>query len=507
MFYFGANHGQALNSMLNRPQYIPPLPPRAKQAEALAKMHGKKAFALLMGMRTGKSKVLLDDWAAMVVAGEVRDLLVIGPAGALPPWGAELKKQLAPDLYAQARIHFWKTGSGKEHNQKLQALLAERDRPRALFINVEALSTVEKAREAARTFLSPGNAVMAIDESTVVKSHKSERTHQAIMLGKLAKYRRILTGLPTPRSPLDLFSQCEFLDPSILRLRSYWAFRARYAVLQQIQVFAGTKPDGTPRHRKVDIEVGYRNVDELWKLIEPYSFRCRLEDCYDVPESEYLFRDVEMTKDQRRMYDELLEFATTEIENGTHTTATMTMTNILRRHQLLCGIAVDENHGLHAVPEHRTAALIELLREYDGKAIIWCSYDANVRRVSEALNKEFGDDSLVRFWGGNRNEREAEETRFKTDPKCRFMVATPAAGGRGRTWDVADLVVYFSNSHDLEHRQQSEERAKSVGRMRPVTYVDLRVPGTVEDKIIACLRKKLDIAAVVQGEGARAWLV
>src|SRR5580704_10194462 len=296
--------------MLNRPQYISPLPPRAKQAEALAKMRGKKAFALLMGMRTGKSKVLLDDWATLVMAGDTTKLLIIGPAGALPPWEAEIKKQLAPELLEQTRIHFWKTGAGIGHTRMLQAFMAA-DQPRILLINVEALSTVEKARDAARDFLSSGDAVMAVDESTTIKGHKSERTHQVIMLGKLAKYRRILTGLPTPRSPLDLFSQCEFLDPSILRLRSYWAFRARYAILQQIQVFAGTKPDGTPRHRKVDIEVGYRNVDELWDLIEPYSFRCRLEDCYDVPESEYLFRDVEMTKDQRRMYDELLEFATT----------------------------------------------------------------------------------------------------------------------------------------------------------------------------------------------------
>jgi Mesyanzhinovviridae DNA helicase len=495
--------------MLAHTPYVPPLPPRAKQAEALAKMKGQKAFALLMGMRTGKSRVLLEDWGRMVVEGKSRDLLVIGPAGALPPWNDEIYKQLPLELVEQMRVHFWKSGAGVKHKKSLQSLLSIKDKPRALFINIEALSTVQQAREAAREFLAlpGGNAVMAIDESTTIR-HESRRKDEVLNLGRMAVYRRILTGLPTPRSPLDLFFQFAFLDQTILRIRSYWAFRARYAILRKIQVRAGVAPDGSPRLRNVDVEAGYRNVDELWKLIEPYSFRCRLEDCSDVPPSEYLFRDVEMTKEQRRMYDELLEFATTQIaDSDSHMTATLALTAALRRHQLLCGIAVDENGGEHEVPENRTKALLDLLREYDGKAIIWCSYDRNVRRVAEAIAKEFGPDSVSRFWGGNRGTREAEESAFKQEPGRRFMVATAAAGGRGRTWDCANCVIYWSNSHDLEHRMQSEERPKNVGKTTPVTYIDLRVPGTVEDKIISALRNKINLADAVTNDGPRSWLV
>jgi len=118
-----------------------------------------------------------------------------------------------------------------------------------------------------------------------------------------------------------------------------------------------------------------------------------------------------------------------------------------------------------------------------------------------------GRDAVALFYGGNRKEREEEERRFKTDPACRFMVATPAAGGKGRTWDVADLVVYYSSTNDLEHRAQSEERPRNVGKVKPIHYVDLVVPGTVDEKIIQALRAKIDLAAVVTGDAWREWLI
>ena len=144
---------------------------------------------------------------------------------------------------------------------------------------------------------------------------------------------------------------------------------------------------------------------------------------------------------------------------------------------------------------------------------MWCSYDADIQKVAKALEKKYGAGrpneftAVARFWGGNRNSREDEEKKFLNDPRCRFMVATAAAGGRGRTWTVADLVVYYSNTDDLEHRSQSEERPQGVGKTKSVLYADLRVPGTVDDRIVANLRKKINMAASINGDNWREWLV
>ena len=47
---------------------------------------------------------------------------------------------------------------------------------------------------------------------------------------------------------------------------------------------------------------------------------------------------------------------------------------------------------------------------------------------------------------------------------------------------MADLTVYHSNTHNLEHRSQSEERVKGIGKESRALYVDLTAQGTVDEK-------------------------
>lgn len=207
------------------------------------------------------------------------------------------------------------------------------------------------------------------------------------------------------------------------------------------------------------------------------------------------------------MYRELKEFATSAIDQGGHVTATIVVAQIIRLHQLLCGFVVDEEGNIHDVPESRTKELVRILTDHSGKAIIWTAYDHCIHRLTEALTKEFGEGSVARFWGGNRSTRAQEERRWKTDPECRWMIATPGAGGMGNTWTQANLVIYHSSTNNLEHRQQSEDRAHRDGQTQAVTYIDMISRGTVDEKIVRGLRKKIDIATLITGENYREWLI
>jgi SNF2 family DNA or RNA helicase len=359
--------------------------------------------------------------------------------------------------------------------------------------------------------------MIVVDESTKIKSLDAERTKYVVnVLSPRASHRRILTGLPTPRSPLDLFSQFYYLDPTILKQWSFTAFRRRYAVLKRVQFPGARYP--------TDIVVDYQNTDELPRLIEPHSHRVDFRP--EVP-STYSIRSVELTDEQKRIYKELKTYAAARLnEAGAHVTAPLVITQILRLHQVLCGHVVDENGIEREIPENKTEQLLEELDEHPGKAIVWCTYDADVRKVATAIAQEY-DETLVyedryglkkreptfpspvvaRFWGGNLATREAEEREFKMNPCCRFMVATASAGGLGRTWDVADLAVYYSSSYDLEHREQSEQRPLNVGKKTGVDYVDLVAPGTIEMKILKALREKIDVASLVTGDAWREWVL
>jgi SNF2 family DNA or RNA helicase len=491
--------------------YTPVLKPYAHQVTALERAAGKKAFAWLMGMRTGKTKVTIDDWGRMVEAGEVGDLLVIAPAGAYRTWEGEIDKHLPVSIKERTAAATWISGSpraGEIVGKVIRTLDAKQ--PRILLMNVEALSSTPLAKVAAAEFMVSGRergVMVAVDESTTVKNKQAERTKTVWRIGNLARYRRILSGLPTPRSPLDLWGQMEFLDHSILNFVSYKAFEQRYADTRPMKVTGGKDEDGKRQGYYINVVKRYKNIDELSAKIAPHSFRVRLEDCADIPPKMYLFRDVELTSEQRRLYDEMKSQMTTRLASGEYASTTEVITQLLRLHQICCGHLVDEQGKLHDVPSNRLRDLVDLLEDYDGKAVIWCAYGHNLYAIQERLEKVFGDNAVAVFWGGNKGEREAEDERFRKHDKCRFMIATPASGGRGRTWDVANLMIFYSNTDNLEYRDQAEERASAVGKQAKVTIVDMRARGTVEDKIIMSLRKKIDIASQITGDAWREWVI
>lgn len=479
-------------------EYKPLKPPRVKQAEALEKMEGREFFALLMAMRTGKTKVVLDDFGRRWVAGEADDLLVIAPAGVYRTWETAVEEHVGEPLRSELRVHAWVSGETGRPSQDRQRRFLAYPGPRLLLVNVEALSTVKRARELVVQFARQRRCYGAVDESTVIKNPSAKRTKFLLReVQPLLSPRVIMSGLSTPKSPLDAWAQHEFLKPGVLGFRNWWAFRSRYAIFEKR--FIGG--------RLMDLVTGYRDEDELAARIAPHSYRCRLEDCYDLPPKTYQVRHASMTKEQERIYAELRAYATARLSAEAHVTATQAITQMLRLHQILCGHTRDEGGVEHEIPENRTAAVLQLLEEHDGKAIIWCAYDHDVRRVSAAIEAEEGEGSVARFWGGNRDSREAEERRFVTDPRCRRMVATAAAGGRGRTWTVADLVIYHSNTQNLEHRSQSEERPQGVDKTNSVLYVDLVTPGTVDEKFLESLRAKFDMADRINGDNWRSWVI
>jgi len=488
--------------------YQPRHVPYAHQVEAATKLSDREAFALFLDMGTGKTKIILDEFQEECAKADgLRDLLIIAPAGSYSNWEGEIDEHLDPTLRDQVRVAKWKSGQARSI-KAVKWLVESVQGPRILIVNVEALSTVIAAKEAVIKFLQPGRAMAAIDESTSIKSRTARRTTFILRyVATMAKRKRILSGLPSPNSPLDLFSQFQFLDPMILG-GSYSLFRSQYAELQR-------RPFG-PGGRMIDIVVGYKNVDHLFNRIKPFSFRKTKDECLDLPPKVYMPpRIVEMTPEQRRVYREIKENATSQLEEGVHVSASLVITQMLRLHQVLCGHVVDEDGVVRDVSTNRLDALLEVLAEHSGKAIIWANYNHSIKAVARAIatakdsdgRRMYGDEAVAIFYGGNAGTRLGEEQRWKTDPRCRFLVASQGAGSLGNTWVEASLVVYFSNDFSLEHRMQSEDRAHRVGQRKSVTYVDLVTAGTVDEKIIGALRSKINLSTQITGDNYREWLI
>ena len=468
--------------------------PYAHQMTALEKSWNKKVFALFMEMGTGKTKVAIDNMAMLYDNGKINGALIIAPKGVYKNWYSQEIPEHLPDHIKPTTV-LWKSLINKTQQKELDKLFQTGHDFHILVMNVEAFSTKKGVDFAAR-FLNCHNTFMVIDESTTIKNPGAKRTKNIVGLGKYAKYRRILTGSPVTKSPLDLYKQCEFLDEYLLDHSSYYTFRTRYAVLRKAH-FNG---------RSVEIVVGYKNLGELSDKLKPFSYRVLKDDCLDLPKKTFMKRVITLSAEQDKVYQQMKKMALAQL-NGKMVTTASALTQLMRLHQITCGHFTADDGSIQTIKNNRLSELTDLLDEVEGKAIIWAHYQYDVKEIVKAIIKEHGEDSIVTYYGLTpQDERQNNIKKFQSDPKCRFLVGTPSTGGYGLTLTAASTMIYYSNGYDLEKRQQSEARIDRIGQEKPMTYIDIICEDTVDDRIVKALRKKINIATEIMGEQLKEWI-
>ena len=469
--------------------------PYDHQVTALEKSWDKKEYAYFMEMGTGKSKVLVDNIAMLYDKGRINGALIIAPKGVYRNWYSQEIPNHLPG-HIEHKTVLWTATTSKAKDKEYQQLFKVDLDLHILIMNVEAFST-KKGLEFATSFLNCHNSLMAVDESTTIKTPSAKRTKAILNLGRSALYRRILTGSPVTKSPLDLYTQCGFLDGYLLGFDSYYAFRNRYAVMVE-RNFGG---------RRVQIPKGYKRLGELSDKLKPFSYRVLKEDCLDLPDKVYIKREVDLTDEQKSTYT-TMKSAALALLKGKMATAPHVLTQLMRLHQITCGHLKNDDDTITEIKNNRISSLLELLEEVEGKVIIWANYVYDIKRIVKAIGLKYGEQSIVQYYGAIPAEQRQKNIEKFQDPNSpvRFFVGNPQTGGYGITLTAANNIVYYSNGYDLEKRLQSEDRAHRIGQKKAVTYIDLIAPKTIDEKIVKALRKKINIATEIMGEELREWI-
>ncbi len=468
--------------------------PFAHQLKALELSWKKEVYAYFMEMGTGKSKVLIDNIAMLYDNGKINGALIIAPKGVYKNWyDSEIPTHL-PD-HIDKKVVLWQATINDKQQKKLNTLFESGEDLHILLMNVESFST-KKGLEFARKFLSCHKALMAIDESTTIKNPSAKRTKNILTLSKHSNYRRILTGSPVTKSPLDLYSQCQFLDPWLLDHQSYYSFRTRYALMKTAN-FGG---------RSIQIVVGYRNLAELSDKLQPFSYRVLKDDCLDLPKKTFMKRVIQLSDEQQKVYKQMKQSALA-ILNGKMITTVNAITQIMRLHQITCGHFKADDGTIQDLKNDRMNELMSVIEEVEGKAVIWAHYRHDVENIVKTIEKKYPG-SVVTYYGDTtQDERQSAIKKMQDkDSPVRFFVGTPQTGGYGITLTAASTMIYYSNGYDLEKRQQSEARIDRIGQEKPMTYIDIEAEGTVDERIVKALKAKVNIASKVMGEELKDWI-
>ena len=466
--------------------------PYEHQRNALNESAEKAQWAYFMEMGTGKTKVTIDNMSYLFFQRKINAALIIAPKSVYTIWETEIETHM-PDVLKKS-IFKWNIDKPKDYYK-----LNEFQHLRIFLINVEALST-KRGFEACVDFLTKNKLnFVALDESTTIKNRSAKRTRNILALGKISHIKRILTGSPITKSPLDLFTQCQFLSPELLGFSSYLAFRNRYAEMTDIPVGSG---------RFISVPKYYKRLEELEIKLKQFATRIRKDQCLDLKPKVRSKRYIELEGESKKIYDRLRTSALAIVEDSTISFSNK-LTEIIKLHQVCNGFTKDDDGRMLPLHDQKIKALHEIIEESDGKIIIWANYLWNIHEIIHSLKSKYGEESVVSIFGEvNVKDRKKAVESFQNDSNVRFFVGNPTTGGFGLTLTACNTVVYYSNNYNLEVRMQSEDRAHRMGQTGTVVYVDIVAKNTLDEAIMKSLINKGQIAAKTLGEeDLRSWLL
>jgi SNF2 family DNA or RNA helicase len=451
--------------------------PMEHQRQALIKGAKAEKFAYFMEQGTGKTKVSIDNCVHLYNEEKINVVLIIAPNSVYRNWEDELEKHCSVDYEVQS---VKKNKNFVRLTTKLTFFL----------INIESFSRgsgSDKVQSIIDEFFD--TMMVIVDESSTIKNMKAKRTKSVIKVCKPIKYKRVLSGTPVSKSPLDLYSQCDFLQPGLLGVTNFYAFRARHAVMHTMTAA-----------RNFPIIKYYINLDMLENYLKTFSFRAKKNECLDLPNKIYQKRYVDLKGSQKSVYDNLKNFARAVFEDK-EATYSNKLSEIIKLHSVCCGFFVSDEGEVQDLDNPKLNELLNIIDETDGKIIIWANYIRSIKQIISFLQNKFGKESVVAIYGAvSVDERKVNVHKFQTDEKVRFFVGNPTTGGYGLNLTEAQTVVYFSNNYDLEVRLQSEDRAHRIGQKNKVTYIDLLCRDSIEEFILKALNKKIKISAQTLGE-------
>ena len=258
--------------------------------------------------------------------------------------------------------------------------------------------------------------------------------------------------------------------------------------------------------RSIQIVAGYKNLPELAETLKPFSYRILKDDCLDLPHKTFMKRVIQLTPEQKRIYQQMKAMALAEM-NGKMITTVNVITQLMRLQQITCGHFKADDGSFQEIKNNRIEELLDLIQEIEGKAIIWAHWRHDIAIIVREITKLYPG-SVMTYYGDTTTEDRQKAIKEIQDPesKVRFLVGTPQTGGYGITLTGASTMIYYSNGYDLEKRQQSEARIDRIGQKKPMTYIDILAEDTIDEKIVKALRKKVNIATEVMGEELKAWI-
>lgn len=470
------------------------IPPWEHQKRGFRLVVNCPAIALLWDMRTGKTFTVVTAMEFLKLQGLVSKVLVLCPKHIRINWVDDVQEHTnlkslilkgngaKPKIVALRRSNQITVVDGPH-------ILYESGNPDLIIVNHDAI----RNKDLRDLLMAYNFDSLIVDESHLFRGWSAQRTKALMWIKRRIPRRYILTGTIIAKSPQCAYAQMKILYDEIFK-ESYETFSAKYCrfIRKQrfIQIYIGPK-----KHKQ----------KELWKRIDAYADKVRIEDCHDMPDRMYNTVYVEMTEEEKKAHDELLEECMTEIQGKEITTSVLLRSRKLT--QITSGFIYTKEDGTVRFKNpsklESLKGVIQPIVDEGKKAIIWVGFHESVRLIVEMLKKEKIGHAVVSGYGEKMTaeRRHQEVWRFRKDKKVQVMVANPSMLGVGMDLSDAMYAIYYENDYRLDFRLQSEARIygdKSKEKHgNKIIYIDLIAKGSIDRLVLAALKGRKEFLAFI----------
>lgn len=395
-----------------------------KETAAFLTMH-KKALCL---NAPGTGKTVSSLWAAdfLLQEGVAKKILIVAPLSTLKPvWGRELKH------------HFTHREFGICVGTRAQRLkIINRTGLQYLIINHDGFTNMAKE-------LTDFDVVI-YDEATALKTPGSQRfkTFFAWTKNKPNLWLWLLTGTPISQNPVDAWTLGKLVGGPHSTM-SYTNFREH--VMKKV-----TRFKWVPRDEALQI---------CKKALQP-SVRFSLDECTDIPATNYVPRDTELTPQQSKAFAEMLKKSVATFGEGqvSAANAAVMLSKLL---QICCGVVYGADESFEIDCTNRYDCLTQLLNEVGGKAIVFVPLKGVQQHLLERLRK---DKFSVELVNGDVKKAERDEIfhNFQHTDEPQVLLAHPKVAAHGLTLTRAKDVIWYAPIYSLEQYEQANARIRRL---------------------------------------------
>lgn len=394
-----------------------------KDTAAFLTMH-KRALCL---NAPGTGKSISSIWAAdfLLDEGVAKKVLIVAPLSTLKVvWGRELKHHLPHRSFVIC------TGT----RQKREELLAT---PGVQYVIINHDGFTNMAAQLT------GFDVVIYDEATALKSPSSQRYKVfAKWMQQHQPWLWLLTGTPISQTPADAWTLARLVDsPNVPK--SFTSFKD--LVMQKVSTFRWIpRPDALETCRRV---------------LQP-SIRFSLDECKDLPDTNYVGRKTALTKQQEKAFKEMKDKAVTVFAAG-EVAAPNTAVMLSKLLQICCGDVYGDGRSIAIDASDRYNTLTELLDEIGDKTIVFVPLKNVQQSLKEKLSADGYDVALV---NGDTTKKERDEifNNFQHTDTPRILLAHPKVAAHGLTLTRAKDIIWFAPIYSLEQYEQANARIRRL---------------------------------------------